>query len=952
MTPYEFIAKWRASALKERSASQEHFIDLCRLLGEPTPAEADPTGETYCFERGARKDTGGDGWADVWKRHHFAWEYKGQRADLDAAFGQLRLYALALENPPLLIVSDMLRFRIRTNWTNSVSKTYEFGLDDLADAATRDRLKWAFSDAERLRPGETRQSLTERAAASFAKLAQALRGRGHDPQAVAHFVNRLVFCMFADDVGLLPDHMFTRMLRQSRRTPEHFTDLAGALFRVMASGGRVGFEAVDWFNGGLFDDGAALPLEKSDIDTVLAASDLDWSEIDPSILGTLFERGLDPGKRAQLGAHYTDRDKIMLIVQPVVIRPWLAEWKAEKADIAAELERAGTAKSLTARTKRRNEAERRYRAFLNRLRAFTVLDPACGSGNFLYLALQALKDLEHRVQFEAEALGFQRAFPEIGPANVKGIEINPYAAELARVSVWIGEIQWMRRNGFSEARDPILKPLDTIECRDAILTADGTEPDWPEADVVIGNPPFLGGKLLITHLGEDYVSRMFAAYAGRVPAEADLVCYWFVKGGQQIASGKAQRAGLVATNSIRGHANRRALQAATDKRRIFEAWSDEPWVVDGAAVRVSLVCFSRADDESVTETRLDGQSFDEIYTDLTARRGADGVDLTRATRLPVNAGVAFMGDTKGGPFDVPGELAREWLRLPANPNGRTNADVLKPWINGMDLTRRPTGKWIVDFGWTMSDREAALYEAPFRWVQEHVHPMRLVNRREAYREYWWRHVEPRRGMWRALDGLARYIATPCVAKHRLFDWRDVRICPDHKLIVVARDDDATFGVLHSRFHEIWSLRLCSWHGKGNDPSYTPTTTFETFPFPPGLTPDIPAADHASDPHSMAVDLEARRLIELRDRWLNPPEWVEWIDEPVPGYPKRPIPRDEDAARALKKRTLTNLYNARPQWLVDAHAALDATVAAAYGWSADISDDEVLRELLALNGGDV
>ena len=250
MTPHEFIAKWRASELKERSASQEHFIDLCRLLGEPTPAEADPTGEAYCFERGARKDTGGDGWADVWKRHHFAWEYKGKRADLDAAFGQLRLYALALENPPLLIVSDMLRFRIRTNWTNSVSKTYEFGLDDLADAATRDRLKWAFSDPERLRPGETRQSLTERAAASFAKLAHALRERGHDPHAVAHFVNRLVFCMFADDVDLLPGQMFTRMLEQARRTPAFFADLAGDLFRVMASGGRVGFETVDWFNGG------------------------------------------------------------------------------------------------------------------------------------------------------------------------------------------------------------------------------------------------------------------------------------------------------------------------------------------------------------------------------------------------------------------------------------------------------------------------------------------------------------------------------------------------------------------------------------------------------------------------------------------------------------------------------------------------------------------------------
>ena len=465
-------------------------------------------------------------------------------------------------------------------------------MDDLADAATRDRLKWAFSDPERLRPGETRQALTERVAASFATLAQSLRERGHDAHAVAHFVNRLIFCMFADDVGLLPGHMFTRMLEQAQRTPTQFAALADDLFGVMATGGRIGFETVDWFNGGLFDGAPALPLEQADIHTVLAASRLDWSEIDPSILGTLFERGLDPDKRTQLGAHYTDRDKIMLLVEPVVIRPWLAEWAAEKAEIAAGLESAEAARSPTARTKRWNEAKRRYRVFLDRLRAFKVLDPACGSGNFLYLALQALKDLEHRVQIEAEEIGFERAFPEVGPANVKGIEINAYAAELARVSIWIGEIQWMRRNGFAEARDPILKPLDTIECRDAILTADDTEPHWPKADVLIGNPPFLGGNRLILNLGEDYVSRIFATYAGRVPATADLVCYWFEKAGRQIACGKAKRAGLVATNSIRGGANRRALRAATDNRRIFEAWSDEPWVIDGAAVRVSLVCLS------------------------------------------------------------------------------------------------------------------------------------------------------------------------------------------------------------------------------------------------------------------------------------------------------------------------------------------------------------------------
>ncbi len=946
MTPGAFIAKWRASELKERSAAQEHFIDLCRLLGEPTPAEADPTGERYCFERGARKDGGGDGWADVWKRHCFAWEYKGKHADLDAAFNQLRQYALALENPPLLVVSDMARFRIRTNWTNSVSETHEFGLDDLADAAARDKLKWAMSDPERLRPGESRQALTERAAATFAALAQSLRERGHDPQAAAHFVNRLVFCMFAEDVGLLPDDMFTRMLEHARRRPEDFADLARALFGAMSTGGRIGFEAVARFNGGLFDDDAALPLEKPEIETALTAAALDWSEVDPSILGTLFERGLDPDKRAQLGAHYTDRDKIMQIVEPVIVRPLLAEWEAAKADISAALERADGARSPAARTRRYGEADRKLRAFLERLRGFTVLDPACGSGNFLHLALHALKDLEHRVQLEAEAMGLQRSFPEIGPANVKGIEVNAYAAELARVSVWIGEIQWMRRNGLDVSRDPILKPLETIECRDAILTPDGGEPGWPEADVVIGNPPFLGGKLLRGGLGGEYVESLRRLYGARLHGEADLVCHWFDKAGRLVADGRLARAGLVATNSIRGGRNRSVLDRIVERGVVFDARSDEPWVIDGAAVRVSLVCF--AGPGTGLPVALNGAPAECIQPDLTA----SALNLGSAARLRRNAGVSFMGDTKNGAFDVPGDLARSWLRLPANPHGRANADVLMPWRNGMDLTRRPAGKWIIDFGSEMDEADAALYEAPFSHAVEHVRPTRRRNRAARVREFWWRHEAPRPGMWRSLDGLPRYIATPRVAKHRLFVWLDTRICPDSALIAIARDDDTTFGILHSRFHEAWSLRLGTWLGKGNDPRYTPTTTFETFPFPEGLSPDIPAADYAADPRAIAIAEAARRLVELRDRWLNPPEWVEWIDEPAPGYPKRPVARDDAAATELKTRTLTNLYNGRPQWLADAHAALDAAVAAAYGWNADTPDAEALRALLALNVADM
>ncbi len=272
-------------------------------------------------------------------------------------------------------------------------------------------------------------------------------------------------------------------------------------------------------------------------------------------------------------------------------------------------------------------------------------------------------------------------------------------------------------HGFGTSK-PILSPLDNTECRDAILSPDGTEPDWPQTDVVIGNPPFLGGKLLIRGLREEYVARLFDVYRQRVPHEADLVTYWFAKAAGQLAFGETDRVGLVATNSICGGANRRALAAATEGSVIYDAWSDEPWVIDGAAVRVSLVCFAREDAEHPSDPALDGKPVDAIFTDLTARRGDAGVDLTTANRLRENAGVAFMGDTKGGAFEIPGNLAPQWLRLPANPNGRPNAEVLKPWANGMDITRRSAGKWIVDFGLSMEEGEAALYEGPFQYIRE------------------------------------------------------------------------------------------------------------------------------------------------------------------------------------------------------------------------------------------
>ena len=936
MTVDEFIRKWRAADLKERSAAQEHFIDLCRLLGEPTPAEADPSGTSYCFERGASKTTGANGWADVWKRGHFGFEYKGKRKDLTAAFVQLQQYALALENPPLLIVCDLERFIIRTNWTNSVSEVHELSLEDLRDASKRNILKWAMSEPERLRPGTTRATLTARAAANFATLANNLRERGHEAHAVAHFVNRMVFCMFAEDVQLLPNAMFSRMLHAADMGGD-FEGLAGSLFTAMRTGGMVGFERVEHFNGGLFDTDETLPLEPDDISLCRRVAALDWGEIDPSIFGTLFERGLDPSKRAQFGAHYTDRDNIMRIIDPVVVRPWLAEWAATTEAIEEALGKANSASSSSVKAKGRIAATGLYKAFLDRLRAYRVLDPACGSGNFLYLALRALKDVEHRAGLEAEGLGLEREFPRIGPESVLGIEINAYAAELARVTVWIGEIQWMRRNGFSVPSNPILRPLSNIECRDAIL-ADARPAEWPQADAIIGNPPFLGNKRLRASLGDDYVQRLFNAYRGLVPGEADLVAYWVAKVGQLLLSGQARRAGLVSTNSVRGRSNRLVLDPLAEAGAIFNAWADEPWVIDGAAVRVSIICLSAASEPDV---HLNGRRIDRINADLTPGH----CDLVAARRLAANDGIAFQGLKKVGAFDVPGELAREWLVAPSNPNGRPNADVVRPLINGMDLVRRPSGRWIVDFG-TMSEQEASLYQAPFEFVKREVKPFRDINRDYQRRTNWWRLGRSGNDVKQAIAKFDRYIATACVAKHRLFVWAPKHLVPDSQVIAIARDDDFVYGLLQSRFHEAWALRLGS--SLEDRPRYTPSTTFETFPFPVGMTPDLPVVQLEANPAAQVVAEAARKLDRLRSAWLNPSELVCEEPEVVPDFPNRFSPVDEKSAKLLTKRTLTSLYNERPTWLANAHADLDASVAAAYGWPEDISTEEALERLLALN----
>ncbi len=913
LTPAAFAAKWRGVTTTEKAASQEHFIDLCRMLGEPTPHEVDPTGSQYAFEKRVVKAGGGDGYADVWKRDFFAWEYKGKYKDLKAAYVQLLGYKDDLGNPPLLVVSDIDRIEIRTNFTGLSPVVKTITLDDLAADDPSEALallRDVFVAPEEFRPRIEPAQITEKAAKHFAEMAQAMRSRGHDPEAVAHFLDRILFCLFAEDAGLLPKGIFLRVSQASKGRSDVFSDSLGELFGKMSQhGGLFGTEEIDWFNGGLFESADVIPLTGTEITTLIEVSKLNWAKIEPAIFGTLFERGLDPDQRAQLGAHYTDRDAIWGLVEPVILRPLRREY-AEMQSRVTQLILSG--RKVTKATRPDENPNAVFEAFLDRLRRVRVLDPACGSGNFLIVSLWALKDLEFEViQWGSLVLQRPMQVPQIGPEAVLGIELNAYAAELARVTIWIGEIQWMIRHGLGYRRDPILRSLNHIENRDALLDlTDPSKPQearWPEAEFIVGNPPFLGGKFMRRGLGDGYVDMLFRVFSGSVPREADLVTYWHEKARAAIESGRSHRAGLLANQSIRSGASRRVLEKMNDTGRIFFARSDEAWVLKGASVHISFV---GQDNGTETGIELDGIGVSSIHSNLKS-----GLDLTTAAQLAVNLGVAFMGDTKGGPFEIPAHFAREML-VAHNPDGRPNRDVIRPWVNGEDVNGRNRGLWIIDFGTDIREVEAALYEAPFEYVKRVVRPMRDASRTTIHE--WWLHERPRPELRQALLGLSRYIVTTRLSPHRLFAWLPPETLPDSRLIAFASDDDYLFGLLHSRAHETWSRNTSGGQRREaiSGFTYTPTTSFQTFPFP----------DPTSD-QSARVGEAARRLVELRDGWLNPPSLG---------------PAD------LEKRTLTNLYNQRPTWLANAHADLDAAVYLAYGWPAEPSDSEILARLLVLN----
>jgi type II restriction/modification system DNA methylase subunit YeeA len=937
MTVSQFTEKWNASRRSERSASQEHFLDLCELLGHPKPADIDPTGEFFTFEKRVAKVSRGKGWADVWKRGFFGWEYKGDHKDLHEAYLQLLDYREDLENPPLLVVSDMTRYEVHTNFENTKKQIFAFTQADLylnkptetCPAPPLDVLRWVFTDPNELRPEAASRRVTEEAAEKFCRLAESIELDGADPrrgadrQKVAHFLMRLLFCLFADSIGLLPGHVFRELIESHRGKPRALEPKLRALFRAMSEeNSAYGPWDIRWFNGGLFNDDSVLELNGADTGILCDAAKLDWSSVAPSIFGTLFERSLNAEKRSQIGAHYTSEADIALIVEPVVMEPLHRRWNETREEIESLAEQAAVVTGAAHRSLRRRMQGRLddWMAELGRIR---VLDPACGSGNFLYVTLRRLLEL----WWQAHTLGAQHALlvppaSAVTPAQLYGIEVDYYAHELASIVVWIGYVQWLHEHATPIPDHPVLQKLENIRQGDAILARDPQgrlqEPDWPEVDFIISNPPFLGGNKQHQELGNEYVDNVRQLYGDRVPAGADLVLYWFERARAAVEQGRAQRAGLIGTQAIRGGVNRRVLEQIKASGDIFLAWSDLPWVLDGAAVRISIVCFDAGREE---DRWLDGERVTNIYADLTAL-----VDVTTAKDLGENLSICFRATEKGGPFELDPSSAAKIMREPVNVNGHFNADVLRRWLNSDDITGRDRGFWIIDF-YGMEEKQAAQYELPFHTLKQRIESERKTPRGKRKptlpRERWWLFRRSGKEMREAIQGLRRYIATITTGKHRLFVWLDPSILPDHQLYVFARDDDYFFGVLHSRVHEIWARQTGTQLREVESGfRYTPTSTFERFPlpWPPGHEPN-------DDPRLEAIAAAARELVRLRDNWLNPAGATDHV---------------------LKKRTLTNLYNEHPAWLEQAHARLDAAVFAAYGWPATLTNQEILERLVVLN----
>ena len=1024
-----FIERWSKSGGAERANYQLFLTELCDVLGvpRPDPTRPDDHENAYVFERNVQFDnldgTFSTGRIDLYKRACFVLETKQSVEKQDEAQllssaalerkkklkkghgvrgtsawndtllrarGQAEQYARALAGPetrpPFLVVVDVGHtIDLYAEFTQTGGTyipfpdptAYRIRLEQLADAEIRERLKLLWTDPLALDPARRSAKVTREIAAKLAELAKSLEAAKHDPEDVAQFLMRCLFTMFAEDVELLPKQGFRELL-SSIKSPEHFQPVVEDLWRQMNVGGfsQQFRKKLLHFNGGLFYDPSALPVTRDQLDLLIEAAKADWRDVEPAIFGTLLERALSPVERHKLGAHYTPRAYVERLVMPTIIEPIRAEWDAMR-----------TAAIVNAQSGDRKEAVKELEAFHDRLCEVRVLDPACGSGNFLYVTLEHLKRIEGEVFTTYESIAERQMLLESGhtvdPHQLLGLEINPRAAAIADLVLWIGYLQWhYRTRGNVTPPEPVLKNFKNIECRDALLTWTSTEPmldekgrpvtrwdgrttkphpvtgeevpddaaqvlslrynnprkaTWPKAHFVVGNPPFIGKHRIRESLGDGYTETLRSVYS-ELSETCDFVMYWWHKAAELCRDSKIFQFGFITTNSLRQTFNRRVMAAHLDAAAplsLVVAIPDHPWVDAslGAAVRIAMTVGrlgSRDGDLMLIRDERDHGDqgatvdFDILHGRIDSNLSV-GVSFKSVTSLKANLFISCPGvKLHGSGFIVTPDEA---IRL---GYGRIHGieQYIRKYRNGRDITQSSRDVMVIDLLGLESDEVRARFPELYQWVFQRVKPERDQNNRETYRRNWWIHGEPRRELRPALANLNRYIATVETSKHRFFVFLARDVLPDNKLIVIALDDSYSLGVLSSRIHISWGVATGAT--LEDRPVYVKSEGFETFPFP--LANEI----QQSRIGSLAEQLDAHRK---RQQELNPELTMTGMYNVLEKLRSGDLLTADE--QAIHEQGLVSV-------LREIHDELDAAVAEAYGWPVDLPDEEILARLVALN----
>lgn len=988
-----FIARWQGADGSELANAQSFTRELCELLGVPVPdpAQADTRDNAYVFERRVifnnPDGTTAEGRIDCYRRGAFVLENKklklgehtkGFNVALLAAHKQAEQYARALPaaegRPPFLLVVDVGNLiEVYAEFSRSGAtytpfpdpRSHRIKLAQLRDENVRTRLRSIWLDPLALDPTRQSAKVTREIAAQLAGIAKALEAGGYLPHSVGGFLTRCLFTFFAEDVGLLPKRTFTDLLESLANTPQYFVPMLGELWRTMDAGGfstSVRIELLR-FNGKLFKEAEVLPLNREQIALLIEAGRKDWSQVEPAIFGTLLERALDPAERHALGAHYTPRAYVERLVLPTVIEPLREEWSNAQA-AALTLASEGNVKA----------AEKVLREFHHRLCSIKVLDPACGSGNFLYVTLEHMKRLEGEVLNQLQDFNVSMSFDTEGltvdPHQFLGIELNPRAASIAEMVLWVGYLQWhFRTKGNSNPPQPVLRDFHNIENRDAVLAWDSMQyeldeklqpvtrwdgktykkhpvtgedvPDeaarmpiekyinprkaeWPQADFVVGNPPFIGASRMMQALGQGYVEALRQSWK-EVPESADLVMFWWHHAAELLCAGELQRFGFITTNSLRQTFNRRVLESHMNSKKLLSlvfAVPDHPWVdsADGAAVRIAmtvseqgrkagLLCqvVSEIDvgrDDAELET---SSSHGFVHGDLRI-----GADVNSTKRLIANTSMSNRGYCLfGAGFIVSADDAKKLASADASAGKHP---LIFDYRNGRDLMDTPRGVKVVDAYGLDANELRRQYPAVYQWLLERVKPERDNNKRESRRVNWWVFGEPNKLLRSQLTGLSRFIVTVETSKHRVFQFLEKSVSPDNMLVCIATDDAFLLGVLSTSIHTVWALAAGGRLGVGNDPRYNKSRCFEPYPFPPT------SVQEARQIRSLAEQLDAHRKTQQQ----------QYPDLTLTGMYN--VLEKLKSGEALTAKEKVIHEHGLVSVLKQLHDELDLAVLAAYGWS--------------------